>query len=206
MRNAWLRSCVMASNAPAPNGLLDLSSQLRNGIVAAEPEPVLSGAVECDEVYIVAGHKGNPEAVKEKGRLGRYRRLKGGPGRGTLEKEKPPILGILQRDGAVVVRMLENVQQQTIKPLILACVAPGTMVYTDEYDVYRASVQMGIRTQDGMPQPRRIRPRRGWRWLPRGLRQHDGRLLVAATLLAAPPPGHLAGETPALPRFLPVRA
>ena len=84
MRNAWLRSCVMASNAPAPNGLLDLSSQLRDGIVAAEPEPVLSGAVECDEVYIVAGHKGNPEAVKEKGRLGRCRRLKGaGEGEAT---------------------------------------------------------------------------------------------------------------------------
>ena len=27
---------------------------------------MLSGEVECDEVYIVAGHKGNPEAVKKK--------------------------------------------------------------------------------------------------------------------------------------------
>ena len=27
----------------------------------------LSGEVECDEVYVVAGHKGHPEAVREKG-------------------------------------------------------------------------------------------------------------------------------------------
>ena len=41
-----------------------LSRLLR--LVAKEPEVVLSGEVECDEVYIVAGHKGNPEAVKKK--------------------------------------------------------------------------------------------------------------------------------------------
>ena len=28
---------------------------------------ILSGAVECDEVYVAAGHKGHPEAVKKKG-------------------------------------------------------------------------------------------------------------------------------------------
>lgn len=43
-----------------------MTEQLRQGIVAAEPEPLLSGEVECDEVYIVAGHKGQPEAVKKK--------------------------------------------------------------------------------------------------------------------------------------------
>ncbi len=32
--------------------------------------------------------------------------------------------------------MLDNVQQKTIKPIILACVAEGTRFYTDEYDIY----------------------------------------------------------------------
>ena len=31
------------------------------------PDPKLSGEVECDEVYIVAGHNGHPNAVKKKG-------------------------------------------------------------------------------------------------------------------------------------------
>jgi len=56
----------------------------------------LSGEIECDEVYIVAGHKGHPEAVAQQGRRGRRRRLKGKRGRGTLDGEKPPVLGMIQ--------------------------------------------------------------------------------------------------------------
>jgi transposase-like protein len=33
--------------------------------MAAQPEVRLSGEVECDEVYRVAGHKGHPKAVKK---------------------------------------------------------------------------------------------------------------------------------------------
>jgi len=43
-----------------------ITEQLRQGIVARQPEPTLSGEVECDEVYVVAGHKGHPDAVKKK--------------------------------------------------------------------------------------------------------------------------------------------
>jgi transposase len=92
----------------------------------------LQDEVECDEVYIVAGHKGNPEAVAAKEREGRRNRLRGAPGRGTLEKEKPPVFGMIQRCGEVVIRMLANVRQVTIGPLIKATVAPGTLIYTDE--------------------------------------------------------------------------
>jgi len=53
-----------------------------------------------------------------------------------LEKDKPPILGLIQRGGQVVLRMLANVQQKTIKPIITAAVAPGTLVHTDEYAIY----------------------------------------------------------------------
>ena len=49
----------------------------------------------------VAGHKGHPEVVKNKGRKDRRNRLKSARGRGTLEKEKPPVLGIIQRSGHV---------------------------------------------------------------------------------------------------------
>ena len=132
-------------------------SQLHTGIVAVQGEPTLWGEVECDEVYVVAGHKGSPEAVK-KGRKGRRRRLKGARGRGTLEKEKPPIFGMLQRGGEVVVRMLENVQQPTIKPLILAVIVPGTTIYTDEYDIYARLPELGVRTQNRVPWSGRVRP------------------------------------------------
>jgi transposase-like protein len=113
-----------------------MTTTLRRGIVERRPEPALASEVECDEVYVTAGHKGNPEAVKEKGRSGRRRRLKGERGRGTLAKEKPPIFGMLQRGGEVVIRMLENVKQVTIGPLIKETIARGSVVYTDEYDIY----------------------------------------------------------------------
>jgi transposase-like protein len=39
---------------------------LRSGVVEKKPKTELSGEVECDEVYVVAGHKGNPAAVKKR--------------------------------------------------------------------------------------------------------------------------------------------
>ncbi len=89
-----------------------------------------------DEVYIVAGHKGQPQSVAEKGRTGRRRRLKGARGRGTAAKDKPPVFGILERGGEVLIRMLDNVQQKTIKPVIESCVRKGSLVYSDEYRIY----------------------------------------------------------------------
>jgi transposase-like protein len=53
-----------------------------------------------------------------------------------LEKEKPPILGLIQRGGEVVLQMLPNVQQATIQPIITKTISSGSLVYTDEYDIY----------------------------------------------------------------------
>jgi hypothetical protein len=43
-----------------------LAHHLRQGLAAKAPPVVLSGEVEIDEVYVVAGHKGNPAAVQKK--------------------------------------------------------------------------------------------------------------------------------------------
>lgn len=69
--------------------------------------------------------------------------MKGERGRGTLEKEKPPVLGMLQRGGQVVIKMLPDVQQQTIKPILTETIAPGTTVMTDEYDIYSRLPEWG---------------------------------------------------------------
>jgi len=44
----------------------NMAEILRSGVVEKKPEMLLSGEVECDEVYVVAGHKGQPEAVKKR--------------------------------------------------------------------------------------------------------------------------------------------
>jgi hypothetical protein len=68
--------------------------------------------VECDEAYVIAGHKGQSEVVKSKERKGRRRRLKGKAGRGTLEKERSPVFGMIQRGGQVVINLMVNVKQR----------------------------------------------------------------------------------------------
>lgn len=47
-----------------------MTTQLRQAIVEQKPEVQLSGIVECDEVYVTAGHKGHPETVQKKGGKG----------------------------------------------------------------------------------------------------------------------------------------
>jgi transposase len=50
---------------------------------------------------------------------------------------------MLQRGGAVVIRMLENVKQVTIGPLIKQTITEGSKVYTDEYDIYSRLEEWG---------------------------------------------------------------
>jgi transposase-like protein len=55
----------------------DMTTQLRQGIASRKPAVRLAGEVECDEVYVTAGHKGNPEAVKKRGAKDGVTALKG---------------------------------------------------------------------------------------------------------------------------------
>ena len=41
---------------------------LRSGVIDRKPEVLLQGEVEFDEMYLVAGHKGYPEAIKKSGK------------------------------------------------------------------------------------------------------------------------------------------
>src|SRR5919112_3182038 len=49
-----------------PDDTQVMTEQLRAGILAARPAEVLAGVVECDEIYVTAGHKGQPAAVAKK--------------------------------------------------------------------------------------------------------------------------------------------
>jgi transposase-like protein len=55
-----------------------MTEQLRRGLAAEAPPVTLAGEVEIDEVYVVAGHKGQPAAVAKRG----------GPGGGGAWRER----------------------------------------------------------------------------------------------------------------------
>ena len=122
-----------------------MCTALRDTVLAWQmARPVtLCGEVEVDEVYLVAGHKGYPGIVEAEGRDGRDRKLRGERGRGTLEKERPPVLGLVERGGGLVVRLLPDVRQVTLEPVVTALVVPGTPVYTDEFVSYARLADLG---------------------------------------------------------------
>src|SRR6478672_2612569 len=47
-----------------------MTERLRHGLAAKIPAATLEGEVEVDEVYVVAGHKGQPAAVAKRGGSG----------------------------------------------------------------------------------------------------------------------------------------
>jgi transposase len=52
---------------------------------------------------------------------------------------------MIERGGQVFITMLENVQQKTIKPIIKATIKMGTLVYTDEYNIYARLEEWGYK-------------------------------------------------------------
>ena len=123
----------------------DMTTQLRQGIVTKKPASTLSGEVECDEVYIVAGHKGEPDEVVKKGALGDDGRLKGARGTGhPRHRETADLRHDRTRwgrcDSDVGERPAGDDQATDSSPRL----PPGILVYTDEYDIYRPPGGMGL--------------------------------------------------------------
>jgi len=50
---------------------------------------------------------------------------------------------MIQRSGEVILRMLSDVKQITIKPLISSFVQKGSLIYADEYAIYNRLEEWG---------------------------------------------------------------
>ena len=73
------------------------------------PQEPLTGEVEVDELYHISGYKGHPNGLNPP-RPPRRRRLKR-RGRGSWEKDKPPIVVLVKRGGPIRLRVLTNLQK-----------------------------------------------------------------------------------------------
>lgn len=87
---------------------------------------MLTGEVEIDETYV-----GGKEANKHKNK----RRDKGITG----ATGKSPMVGLLQRDGNMVLRVIDadKANGETIKPIVRQHVSPEAIIYTDGFGAYK---------------------------------------------------------------------
>ncbi|MEJ1935521.1 IS1595 family transposase [Nostoc sp. NIES-2111] len=86
----------------------------------------LEDTVEVDETFV-----GGRESNKHKSK-----RVEGTQGRSL--KTKAPVLGILQRGGKVYAVPMEATSRETIVPIVEQKVKAGSVIYTDEYQPYKA--------------------------------------------------------------------
>ena len=96
--------------------------------------------MEADELYHLAGHKGQAKqgGPKPLGRRPRGRRKKCEPGRGHYNKDRPAIIAWVSRQGAVIIHATRDFTVQTVQKAANVAVQAGSRLYTDSASSYQA--------------------------------------------------------------------
>jgi transposase-like protein len=99
-------------------------------------------AVEVDEVYQNSGHKGpgddDDDQMPPRQRANKRR------GRGTMDTDRPPVVGIIGRQSNQMrIEVCADARQETVLPLVEKTTAPDATVYTDEAHTYRPLAETG---------------------------------------------------------------
>lgn len=101
---------------------LRMSHQIKI-LLANKTDGQLSGIVEIDETFIGGKARNGSAYVKN---------------RGTKIPKKVPVLGILERGGEIIARVIEDTKKESLHPVILANVEFGSTIMTDEYHAYKS--------------------------------------------------------------------
>jgi transposase-like protein len=98
--------------------------------------------VEADEMYQNAGEKGVPHEDPEDPPRRRANKIKG---HGTMENDRPPVVGIVGREsGKARFEVVDHSDQKTLEPLVVKTTKPGATVYTDEWNGYNNLSKLGL--------------------------------------------------------------
>jgi hypothetical protein len=85
----------------------------------------LNNIVESDETFVGGKNKNRHRDKKVKNSQGRS------------FKDKTPVLGLIERNGKLVARVIKNTSFREITPVVLKFVNRSATIYTDEWDGYR---------------------------------------------------------------------
>jgi len=110
----------------------NIARTLRRGLYLSQLQEKLKGIVELDEVYVTAGLKGK-RCLKRPPRVRGLKRR----GRGTYKMDKPSVMGVVERDGAVKLIPSTDMKGQTVLRRVMNNIQEeAEAVYTDEYSAY----------------------------------------------------------------------
>ena len=122
--------------------LLDLRHRYQDQAKSnLDRKPLEDTEVEADEMYQNAGEKGVPHEDPEDPPRRRANKIKG---HGTMDNDRPPVVGIVGREsGKLQLEVVDHADQKTLEPLVVNTTKPGTMVYTDEWNGYNHLPELG---------------------------------------------------------------
>ena len=109
---------------------------------------------------------------------------------------------MIQRQGEVVLKMIPNVKQTTIAPLIKGTIVAGTLIYTDDYSIYSRLSTWGYDHKSVCHSKGEYARIGGWRWILRSPCKYDGRLLVSTALLVQATPRNFSRKVAPVFRLL----
>jgi transposase len=103
--------------------------------------PLKDPEVEADEMYQNAGEKGVPHLDPEDPPRRRANKTRG---HGTMENDRPPVIGIVGRDsGEVRLEVVAHADQTTLDDFVAETTIPGATVNTDEWSGYNHIPESG---------------------------------------------------------------
>jgi transposase-like protein len=104
-------------------------------------EPLKDTEVEADEMYQNAGEKGVPHLDPDDPPRRRANKRRG---HGTMENDRPPVVGVVGRQsGEGRFEVVDNADQKTLENLVISTTTTGATVYTDEWSGYNHLPELG---------------------------------------------------------------
>jgi len=100
-------------------------------VLAKDVPEIFSGTVEVDETYVGGQWKNKRKSIRDHGTK---------RGRGT---KKQPVFGILCRNGQVWAEVVDDVEADTLQPLISSKVSTGSTVCSDTWKAYTGIAARG---------------------------------------------------------------